>query len=119
VTKTTAFGTDIVVLDAANGGEVLRVTSDGRSWSPDWSPAGNAIAYLHQEGGITELRMVELEGSGPDWRVGSPLELTTVSGLDEASRPEWYISRDDLPVPGPQPTGEGPAASPGPATAPP
>ena len=49
-TKTSSFGTDIVILDASNGRELLRVTNDGASWAPAWSPAGDAIAFLHIDG---------------------------------------------------------------------
>ena len=45
--QTTAFGTDMVILDAKTGAEVLRVTNDGRSWAPVFSPAGDGIAFLH------------------------------------------------------------------------
>ena len=33
-TKTDGLGTDVVILDARNGAELLRVTKDGRSFSP-------------------------------------------------------------------------------------
>ena len=44
------------ILDQA-GKEVLRVTDDGHSFAPIWSPAGNAVAFLHLEGTIVDLRM--------------------------------------------------------------
>ena len=49
-TRTTRFGTDVVILDASNGNELLRLTDDGASWAPSWSPAGDAIAFLHIDG---------------------------------------------------------------------
>ena len=49
-TKTSTFGNDVVILDAANGRELLRVTTDGASWAPAWSPTGDAIAFLHIDG---------------------------------------------------------------------
>jgi dipeptidyl aminopeptidase/acylaminoacyl peptidase len=97
-TKTDAFGTDVVILDL-NGGELLRVTSDGRSWSPAWSPKGDAIAFLHLAGGIVDLRMVPLEGAGPSWTAGEAINLTEVSGLDGGSAPRWFIPADQLPPP--------------------
>ena len=99
-TRTDGFGTDVVVLDLT-GGELLRVTTDGRSWSPAWSPKGDAIAFLHLDGGIVDLRMVPLEGTGPGWTAGEALNLTEVSGLDGASAPRWFIPADQLP---PRPT---------------
>ena len=38
---------DIVVLDPRNWEEVARLTTDGQSFAPEWSPNGDQIAYLH------------------------------------------------------------------------
>jgi len=102
-TKTSAFGNDVVVLDAAHGRELLRVTDDGRSWAPVWSPAGDAIAFLHIEGLIVDLKMASLAGAAPGWTVGETVDLTQVSGLDGGSRPDWYVAPEDLPAT-PEPT---------------
>ena len=113
-TKTTPFGTDIVILDSKTGGEVLRVTSDGESWAPAWSPRGDAIAFLHVRGQIVDLRMVNLTGTAPAFSVKDTIDLTVVSGLDGASRPSWYIPLDQLPTPSPvaSPSTGSPAGSP-------
>jgi Tol biopolymer transport system component len=104
-TKTSALGTDIVILDAGNGTEILRVTDDGRSWSPTWSPLGDAVAFLHIENGIVDLRMVRIEGTGTARTTGAVLDLTRVSGLDGSSRPDWFIPADQLPPsPSPEPS---------------
>ena len=58
-TKTDSFGTDIVILDSVTGNELLRLTNDGQSFSPVWSPAGDAIAFLRLNGSITDLVMVK------------------------------------------------------------
>jgi Tol biopolymer transport system component len=108
VTRTSLVGTDIVIVDGATGSELLRLTDDGRSWSPAWSPAGDAVAYLHRSGDIVDLRLVQLDGRAPDWRVEQVLDLTVLSGLDGSSRPTWWIPPDELPV---QPTPV-PSASP-------
>lgn len=120
-TKTGPYGTDVVILDARTGAELLRLTDDGRSWSPTWSPRGDAIAFFHVTGQIVDLRMVALEGTAPNWTVGEALDLTEVSGLDGASRPDWFIPAAELPPsPSPSPapsegaTG-GPPASPVPS----
>lgn len=97
-TKTSAFGNDIVILDAAHGRELLRITDDGASWAPVWSPAGDAIAFLHIDGLIVDLRMARLDGAAPGWTVGETLDLTEVSGLDGGSRPDWYVRPEDLPA---------------------
>ena len=103
-TRVSSFGTDVVILDAENGVELLRVTADDRSFSPVWSPGGDAIAYLHVEHGIVDLELVALSGAAPDWTLADPLALTEVSGLDAASRPVWFIPADELPAPTPSPT---------------
>jgi Tol biopolymer transport system component len=100
-TRTTSFGTDIVVLDAVRGTELLRVTTNGSSFDPVWSPAGDAIAYLSLSGGVTDLWSAGVTTSGAPALKGSPLELTIAAGLDAASRPGWWIPANLLPTPVP------------------
>jgi Tol biopolymer transport system component len=102
-TKTDSFGTDVAILDAA-GKEVLRVTDDGHSFSPVWSPAGDAVAFLHLAGKIVDLRMAKLDDATGRWTVTSTLDLTKVSGLDGASRPSWYVPASELPAPSAAPS---------------
>jgi Tol biopolymer transport system component len=107
VTKTDAEGTDVVIVDARNGAEVAKLTNDGESWSPSWSPNGDAVAYLHAaNGGIIDLRVARLGGTPPAWTVAETIDMTTVSGLDGASRPDWFIPvADRKPMPAaPSPT---------------
>ena len=111
-TRTDAFGTDIALLDAT-GKEVLRVTNDAHSFSPVWSPAGDAVAFLHLTGTIVDLQMITLDASSGSWVAGKKVDLTTVSGLDGASRPSWYAAPSELPPPSTAPGGgSGPSASP-------
>ena len=110
-TRTTAFGTDVVILDATSGAEVLRLTNDGNSWAPAWSPAGDAIVFLHVSGQVIDLRLIQLQGSGPGWTPKDPLDLTSNAGLDAVSRPGWYIPPDQLPAT-PAPTVAPASASP-------
>ena len=100
-TKTSSFGNDLVILDAANGRELVRLTNDGASWAPVWSPAGDAIAFLHIQGQIVDLKMVRLDGNAPNWTVKDVIDLTEVSGLDGESRPSWYVPAGQLPAPTP------------------
>lgn len=97
-TRTTALGTDVVILDARNGRQLLRLTDDGASFAPTWSPAGNAIAFLHIVGQTVDLRHAVLDGVAPAWTVKETVNLTEVSGLDAASRPDWFIPADLLPA---------------------
>jgi Tol biopolymer transport system component len=103
-TKTSSFGNDIVILDATTGRELMRVTDDGASWAPVWSPLGDSIAFLHLRGQIVDLKLAQLEGQAPDWLVKDIIDLTEVSGLDGESRPGWFVSADDLPSPTPTAT---------------
>jgi Tol biopolymer transport system component len=115
-TKTDSFGTDIAILDAKTGAEVLRVTNDDHSFSPVWSPAGDAIAFLHIEGMIVDLKMVALDGPRGAWTVGKTTALTNVSGLDAGSRPSWFVPASQLPAPSVAPSGSGASPSPSAST---
>ena len=88
---------------------MLRLTNDGRSWDPTWSPNGDAIAFLHINYQIVDLEMIPLTGKAPSWTAGDVLSLTQYSGLDGSSRPGWYIPPDQLTTPAP--TATTPAAS--------
>ena len=98
-TKVSSFGNDLVILDAADGREVLRVTSDGASWAPVWSPAGDSIAFLHIDGQVVDLKLARLDGTAPNWTVKDVIDLTEAAGLDGESRPGWFIPADRLPAP--------------------
>ena len=101
-TKTTQLGTDVVIIDTTSGAEVARVTDDGDSWGPVWSPAGNQIAFLHVAGQVIDLRMVQLNGTAPDWTMSDPVDLTSAAGLDGASKPDWFVPAGQLPAPSTQ-----------------
>lgn len=98
-TKTSSFGNDLVILDASNGRELMRVTNDGGSWAPVWSPVGDSIAFLHIQGQIVDLKLATLDGVAPNWTVKTVTDLTVVSDLDGSSRPSWYVPPDQLPAP--------------------
>ncbi|HEX7473793.1 MAG TPA: hypothetical protein VF323_11980 [Candidatus Limnocylindrales bacterium] len=98
-TRTSALGTDVVILDARNGNELTRITDDAHSWGAVWSPAGDRLAYLHIDGGVTDLEQVILSGTAGRWDVSAPVPLTVSAGLDGASHPDWYIPANQLPTP--------------------
>ncbi|HEY8238586.1 MAG TPA: hypothetical protein VIF63_04045 [Candidatus Limnocylindrales bacterium] len=110
-TKTSNFGTDVVILDGKTGAELLRVTRDEQSFSPVWSPLMDSVAFFRVEHGVVDLYLVPLTGTGPDWTAGEPIALTISAGLDAASRPAWFVPADQLP-PLPTPT---PAITPAPS----
>jgi Tol biopolymer transport system component len=115
-TRTTAFGTEVVILDAARGSELLRLTVDERSFSPVWSPIGDAVAYLEIERGVTDLWLVRLDVRGTPAIEGERVQLTIAAGLDAGSRPGWWIPPELIPTPPPTPT---PVPTPAPTTGPP
>jgi Tol biopolymer transport system component len=110
-TRTDSFGTDVVVLDARTGGEILRVTSDERSWGPAWSPDGRQLAFMRLNGLTVDLQLATLQGSAGSMTVATVEPLTEFSGLDGASRPSWW-SPLLVPVASPTPTAGSPAPSP-------
>jgi dipeptidyl aminopeptidase/acylaminoacyl peptidase len=110
-TRTTTLGTDVVILNGSTGAEVLRLTTDGRSWGPTWSPNGDAIAFLHLSFQIVDLRMVKLEGKAPAFRRGELLDLTENSGLDGASKPGWFVARPRVSPASPAPASGSPRAT--------
>jgi Tol biopolymer transport system component len=107
-TRTSNFGTDVYILDARTGVELLQVTRDEQSFDPIWSPKGDSIAFFRVTHGVVDLFLVPITGASPTWSAGEPLALTVSAGLDAASRPAWFIPADQLP-PLPTPT---PVASP-------
>jgi len=112
-TKTSNIGTDVVILDGRTGTELLKVSKDGQSFDPVWSPKGDAIAFFRVTHGLVDLYLVPLTGTGPTWTAGEALPLTISAGLDGASRPTWFIPADQLP---PLPTATAaPAGSGGPS----
>ena len=98
-TSTDSFGTDVVILDGRTGAEALRLTNDGRSWAPVWSPKGDAVAFLHLEDSIVDLRLVHLDGSSGKWTIGKVENLTENAGLDSQSRPGWFVPTNQVPAP--------------------
>jgi len=102
-TRTTAFGTDVVILDG-RGTELLRVTNDGRSFAPVWSPVGDAIAYLVIDHGVTDLWLAPIDIAGLPISEGERIQMTISAGLDAGSRPDWWVPEDLIPTPPPTPT---------------
>ena len=85
---------DVVILDPETWEEVARLTTNGRSFAPVWSPNGDQIAYLHADGLDVNLRVMTLAQGA----TGPTLELdqaVTVDGaVDPESAPAWFIPPD-------------------------
>jgi hypothetical protein len=97
---------------------VLRLTTDGASWAPTWSPIGDSIAFMHIEHQIVDLKLVRLDGAAPTWTVKDITDLTEVSGLDGESRPDWFVPADQLPAPTTAPSAAPSSAAPSSAASP-
>ncbi len=99
-------GRDLVVLNATDGTEVARLTRDGGSFAPVWSPDGTQIAYLRAEGGTIDLHLLTLGRPGI-FTVTDDRAVTRGSRLDGRSQPAWYGPRPDAPTPRPIPESSG------------
>lgn len=102
---TNALGTDVVILDASTGAEVCRVTTDGRSWDPAWSPDGTKLVYLHLSGLANDLKLATLtRAANGDISVAKTDDLTEFAGLDGNSRPAWWGAPPASPTPASSPS---------------
>lgn len=116
-TRTTTFGTDVVILDARLGSELARLTNGERSFSPVWSPIGDAVAYLEIDRGVTDLWLAPIDETGQPAAGADRIQLTIAAGLDAGSRPGWWVPPELIPTPPPTiapstaPVGGSPAAS--------
>jgi len=117
VTKTSAYGTDVAIINASTGAEVSLLTNDGASWGPAWSPVGDQIAYLHASGQVVDLKLVVLKGPYGDWQPGDSIDLTQSAGLDSISRPDWFVPASQMPAATPAPSTSAPSAPSGSASA--
>jgi serine/threonine-protein kinase len=63
--------TDLYVLNRATG-LMTRLTHDGKSHSPEWTPDGSRIAWLRTDSNQTTLVWQRADGSGPMERIPIP-----------------------------------------------
>ena len=77
----------------------LRLTNDGDSWAPTWSPAGDQIAFLHVAGQVVDLRhgparghRARLDGQGGR-STSRPARASTASPDRTGSCPEDQLPR--------------------------
>jgi Tol biopolymer transport system component len=85
---------DIVVLNPRNWEEVARLTTNGASFAPEWSPNGDQIAYLHVDGLAVDVRVMTLDLQGNLTLIAD--QAVTVDGhADPQSPPAWFIPVDE------------------------
>ncbi len=86
-----------MLVNARRGDVRVELTTDGDSFAPVFSPAGDQIAYLHRDGLNIDLRVMTLE---IDERGGITMvddrPVTSDGGIDGASAPSWFIPADEL-----------------------
>lgn len=90
---------DIFVMNA-NGTGRRKLTFDGDSYEPRWSPDGNKIVYTHGVGD-SEIRIIEADGSHAR-RVHF-----RGANFSEAYDPDWAPDGRQLAFVGSKPTGDG------------
>lgn len=108
--RTTSSGRDIVVLDTAAGSELARLTNDGASFAPVWSPNGDQIAFLHRKGLGVDLEIMSLSVGTGGITLVETKPVTQDGSLDATSAPAWFIPADQRKRP--------PVAPPAPSSSP-
>ena len=98
-TKTSAIGSDVVILDGSTGKEVMRLTDDAtlvvrRSGR---RPGDGARLPAHRRPERPTARQARWRRRRTG-RSPSTIDLTVVSGLDADSGPDWFIPADQLPA---------------------
>lgn len=85
---------DVVILDPDTWEVVARLTTDGRSFAPVWSPNGDQIAYLHADGLDTNVRVMTLAQGATGPTLLQDQAVTVDGKIDPESPPAWFIPRD-------------------------
>jgi Tol biopolymer transport system component len=97
VEATTGTGRDIAIITVRQGNVRVKLTDDGNSFAPVFSPDGDQIVYLHRDGTDIDLRVMTLE---TDERGKISLiddrPVTSDGGVDGESTPSWYIPPGEL-----------------------
>jgi len=110
--RSDGMGRDIVILDPDNGSEIARLTNDGDSFAPTFSPNGDQIAFLRRKGLTVNLWIMDLDPANGYTRTGMKPVTDDLEGLDAESPPSWFIPQslrtplvtpapDSLPTPQP------------------
>jgi Tol biopolymer transport system component len=89
--RTDGNGRDIVIVDPRNGAEVARLTTDGNSFAPTFSPNGDQVAFLRRDGLTVNLWLMTLDPANGYTRVEVKPVTADLEGLDAESPPSWFI----------------------------
>ena len=95
------------------GRRSARLTTDGPSFAPEWSPNGDQIAYLHADGLDVDVRVMTLDLAGNLTLHRLDQAVTVDGNVDPASTPAWFIPADQrvaFPRPAPAPETPSPDA---------
>ena len=91
--RTGTSGRDLLIVDTANGADVIRLTRDGRSFAPVFSPDGTQIAYLRLNGQAIDLRVMTLRDDG-SLQPGDDRAITEDGSIDASSAPQWWFPEE-------------------------
>jgi Tol biopolymer transport system component len=97
--RTDGNGRDVVILDPNKGTELARLTTDGNSFAPVFSPDGNQIAYLHRQGLGVDLWVMTLDFTSGGVTLTDNKPITQDGSLDASSPPAWFIPADQRTTP--------------------
>ena len=92
--RTDGTGRDIVILDPANGAEIARLTNDGDSFAPTFSPNGDQVAFLRRKGLTVNLWLMTLDPANGYTRTEMKPVTDDLQGLDAESPPSWFIPEE-------------------------
>ncbi|MFL5679498.1 MAG: TolB family protein [Chloroflexota bacterium] len=88
VERTNGKSRDLVAIDATTGATVRRLTDDGRSFAPTFSPDGTQIAFLHLDHGAVDIHVLSLAADGT-FVVTANKPLTADGLVDPQSELSW------------------------------
>jgi Tol biopolymer transport system component len=97
VEATNGTGRDIVLISSTKGDERLRLTQDGNSFAPEFSPAGDQIAYLHRDGQDIDVRVMSLDiDARGNVTLSDDRPVTSDGQVDGQSGVSWFIPASAL-----------------------
>jgi Tol biopolymer transport system component len=92
VEATSGKGRDIAIITVRRGDVRVKLTDDGNSFAPVFSPDGDQIVYLHRDGTDIDLRVMTLEiDERGKISLIDDLPVTRDGGVDGESTPSWFI----------------------------